>query len=443
MSAQPLYALPQESAAAKPTPLPPQSIDETGLPASVIEQLMLKILYFRGDVLGRELASSTGLRFSIIESILETLKLQRIVTVKKSLGMGSISSVFCLTEQGRQVTEGYLETNQYTGPAPVPIELYAEIVRLQRLKENWLTLDMLREAYSHMVVTPELLASIGPAVSSGKSFLIYGQPGNGKSFLAEALFNLQTDPVYVPYAIYCQGMIIQMYDPVYHQKIDEKEDPLSALSFEAPYDRRWLRCRRPFIITGGELTMHMLDLNYNATAGVYDAPFQLKANNGIYLIDDFGRQKASPAEILNRWIVPMERRIDYLTFQTGGKTSVPFETFLVFSTNLEPHHLGDEAFLRRIQYKMFLRNPGTEEFRAIFTRYCQSQKLPFAPSLLDTFISRYYTETNKKFRRCQPRDLITHAIDLIRFEGRPWELTLDVLDRAWGTCFVQELAEDN
>jgi hypothetical protein len=442
MSAQPLYALPQESAAAQPAPPPPQSIEETGLASAVVEQLLHKILYFRGDVLGRELAQSIGLKFSIVEPILENLKLQRAVTVKKSLGMGSISSVFCLTEQGRQVTTGYLETNQYTGPAPVPIEQYAEIVRLQRLPENWLTLEMLREAYRHMVVTPELLASIGPAVASGKSFLVYGQPGNGKSYLAEALFNLQTTPVFVPYAIECQGMIIQMYDPVYHTKIDDEADSISAFAFEAQYDRRWLRCRRPFIVTGGELTMHMLDLNYNATAGVYDAPFQLKANNGIYLIDDFGRQKASPAEILNRWIVPMERRIDYLTFQTGGKTSVPFETFLVFSTNLEPQQLGDEAFLRRIQYKMFMRNPSVDEFKQIFTRYCESQKLPHADDLPDTFIEQRYRQTGKKFRRCHPRDVITHAIDLIRFEGRPWELTMDVLDHAWTTCFVQQSAAD-
>jgi hypothetical protein len=434
--------VPQESANAQPAPPPPQSIEETGLAPSMIEHLLLKILYFRGDVLGRELASSIGLRFSIIDNILENLKLQRIITVKKSMGMGSISSVFCLTEQGRQVTRGYLETNQYTGPAPVPIEQYADMVRLQRLPDNWLTMDMLREAYRHMVVTPELLASIGPAVASGKSFLVYGQPGNGKSFLAEALFNLQTTPVYVPYAIECQGMIIQMFDPVYHTKVEEEDDSISALAFEAQYDRRWLKCRRPFIVTGGELTMHMLDLNFNATAGVYDAPFQLKANNGIYLIDDFGRQKASPAEILNRWIVPMERRIDYLTFQTGGKTAVPFETFLVFSTNLEPRQLGDEAFLRRIQYKMFMRNPSVDEFRQIFTRYCQSQKLPHAPELPDAFIEQRYIRTGKKFRRCHPRDVITHAIGLIRFEGRPWELTMEVLDRAWGTCFVQQSAAD-
>ena len=215
----------------------------------------------------------------------------------------------------------------------------------------------------------DVLAQIGPAVNSNKSFLIYGQPGNGKTALAESLFRVETSPVYMPYAVECQGNIIQIYDPIYHQKIEDEKSLLSALSTELPYDGRWFKCNRPFIITGGELTLEMLDLSFNKHSKVYDAPFQLKANNGIYLIDDFGRQKANPAEILNRWIVPMEKHVDYLSFQAGGKMTVPFEAFLIFSTNLRPEQLGDEAFLRRIQYKMFLRSPKAPEFIQIFERY--------------------------------------------------------------------------
>lgn len=292
-----------------------------------------------------------------------------------------------------------------------------------------------------MVVTPRLLAQIGPAVSSGNSFLIYGQPGNGKTFLAEALNNIDTEVIYLPYAIESQGQIVQLYDPIYHQKVDD-EEPLSAIAFEPSFDGRWFRCRRPFIVSGGELTLEMLDLSYNEASRVYDAPFHLKASNGIYLIDDFGRQRVTPAEVLNRWIVPMERRVDYLNFRTGGKMTVPFECFLIFSTNLRPQQLGDEAFLRRIQYKMLMRSPDQSEFAEIFERFCESRQLPCPPGLLEEFMAKHYTQTGKPLRRCQPRDVLSHAIDLIHFEKLPYALNPDVLDRAFESCFVQDDFEE-
>jgi hypothetical protein len=229
-------------------------------------------------------------------------------------------------------------------------------------------------------------------------------------------------------------MIIQVFDPIYHQPIQEEE---SSLMFSgAPFDRRWFKCKRPFIVSGGELSLEMLDLSYNETSKVYDAPFQVKANNGIYLIDDFGRQKATPAEVLNRWIVPMERRVDYLTLRSGGKITVPFESFLVFSTNLRPESLGDEAFLRRIQYKMLMRGPDRDEFLTIFRSFCHSKNLYSKPYLAEHFVEKYYAQTGRAFRRCHPRDVISHAIDLIRFKNLPYELTEDVLDRAFKSCFV-------
>src|ERR1035437_503640 len=222
---------------------------------------------------------------------------------------------------------------------------------------------------------------------------------------------------------------------------EDEESAVMAVVHEAPYDRRWVRCRRPFIVSGGELTLDTLDLRYNATSKVYEAPFQLKANNGIYLIDDFGRQRAAPAEVLNRWIVPMERRVDYLSFMTGGKMTAPFEAFLVFSTNLSPDDLGDEAFLRRIQYKMLLRGPALNEFVRIFENICAAKSLPFERQLLDAFIEKRYRQDGKVFRRCHPRDLLTHAINLMHFEKLPYHLTAQVLDRAFESCFVQEEAE--
>lgn len=413
----------------------PETIEHTGLPESMLEQLILKTLYFRSETLGRDLARSLGLRFSVIEGIVEFLKRNHLVQVKRSLGMGSITSIFALTESGRQHAREYLDANQYAGRAPVPLFQYADIVRAQRPKESWLTMDMLQSAYGHMVATRGLLAKIGPAVNSGKSFLIYGQPGNGKTYLAEALANLDKRPIYVPYAIESQGMIIQMYDPIYHEALAEEDSQIS-LTYDPPYDTRWFRCRRPFIVSGGELTLDMLDLSYNQVAKFYDAPLQLKANNGIYLIDDFGRQKVTPAEVLNRWIVPMERRVDYLTFQSGGKINVPFETFLVFSTNLRPDQLGDEAFLRRIQYKMLMRNPSEEEFITIFRRFAEANNLPFEESVLEDFMEKRYRRTGKPRRRCHPRDILTHAMDLIRFERLPWRLTAELLDHAFESNFI-------
>jgi hypothetical protein len=417
----------------------PETMEETGIPQSMIEQLILKYLYFRGELVGREISSLLGFSFSVIGVLIEAMKRQHFVAVKKSLGMGDISGVFMLTESGRNLAREYLENNQYAGPAPVPLYQYTEVVRWQKLPANWLTPDLLVHAFRHLVVEPDILAQIGPAVNASKSFLIYGQPGNGKTALAESLFRVESAPIFMPYAIECQGNIIQIYDPIYHQKIEDQETGFSALSVESSHDGRWFRCKRPFIITGGELGLDMLDLSFNKHSKVYDAPFQLKANNGIYLIDDFGRQKASPAEILNRWIVPMERHIDYLSFQSGGKMTVPFEAFLIFSTNLRPDSLGDEAFLRRIQYKMFLRSPKAPEFIQIFKKFCESRQLEYAPGLVETFVRRHYVEGGKRFRRCHPRDVITHAIDILNFERRDMVLTEEVLDRAFYSCFVENL----
>ena len=422
------------------TPPVPETLADTGLQATIVEQLIFKLLYFRGDVVGRDLSTALGLKFSIIEDQIEFLKRQHLVQVKRSLGMGNSGAVFALTEAGRVLTREYLESNQYSGPEPVPLYQYTTIVRRQRRRDGWLTHDALVKAYSKMVVTRHILSQIGPAVSSGNSFLIYGQPGNGKTYLAEALDGLDDSYIYIPYAIECQGMIVQVFDPIYHHPIQEEEVE-SALSFEPKYDKRWIKIRRPFLVTGGELSMDMLDLNYNAVSKVYDAPYQVKANNGIYLIDDFGRPRCTPAEVLNRWIVPMERRVDYLSFQTGGKMTVPFEAFLIFSTNLRPEQLGDEAFLRRIQYKMLMRSPDAKEFAEIFERFCSSRNLPKEEGLVDRFIEKRYRATKKPLRRCHPRDVLGHVIDLINFEKLDYFLSEDLLDRAFESCFLEERDE--
>src|SRR6266852_1571817 len=229
----------------------PESLQEIGIAPTIIDHLILKYLYFRGELVGRDIGALLGLQFSLIDELLETMKRQHFVAVKKSLGMGNMSGVFMLTEAGRNLAREHLENNQYAGPAPVPLYQYTEVVRLQKLKDNWLSPELLTKAFKHLVVEADILAQIGPAVNASKSFLIYGQPGNGKTALAESLFRVESEPIYMPYALECQGNIIQVYDPIYHQKIDDEETPLSALSTDLPFDARWFKCRRPFIITGG------------------------------------------------------------------------------------------------------------------------------------------------------------------------------------------------
>ncbi len=422
-------------------PLEPETIEQTGLPESSIEQLILKILYFRGDLYGQDLSGAIGLKFSVIHDIVDTLKLQHLIQVKHSMGMGNVGAVFALTESGRRRAHESLESNQYSGPAPVPLSQYAEMVRHQKPREGWLTKEGLAKALRGLVVTERLLSQIGPAVSAANSLLMYGKPGDGKTFLIEALANLDTAPIFLPYALESQGNIVQLYDPIYHHRIAEEEPSVLAVSVERSYDKRWAKCKRPFIVSGGELSLDMLDLRYNATSKVYEAPYQLKANNGIYLIDDFGRQRATPAEVLNRWIVPMERRIDYLSFMTGGKMTAPFEAFLVFSTNLNPADLGDEAFLRRMQYKLLLRGPAENEFIRIFETFCSTRRIPFSRDLIKWFIDKHYKQTKKVFRRCHPRDVLSHALNLIHFEKLPLNLTPELLDRAFESCFLQEADE--
>jgi DNA-binding MarR family transcriptional regulator len=413
----------------------PESLEQTGLSRTFFEQHLLRLLYSRGELIGREIARSIGVKFSIIEPVIEGFKRAQLIQLKRSVGMGNVTGYFSLTELGRDHARQYMEVNQYVGPAPVPLQDYAGFARRQRAPKGWLTRELLQNAYKRMVLSDEILDQIGPAIASGNSFLIYGQPGNGKTYLAEAMENLDPSHIYVPYAIECQGSIVQIYDKLFHHIIEDEHQ--SVFTDEPTYDKRWFKCRRPFIVSGGELTLGMLDLSFNPVSKIYDAPFQLKANNGIYLIDDFGRQRATPAEVLNRWIVPMERQIDYLNLRTGGKMTVPFETFLVFSTNLRPDQLGDEAFLRRIQYKMHLKNPSEDEFVSIFQRFCETSQLHCSLSFAREFVSKHYRATGKRMRRCHPRDVLSHVLDLIHFENLPPVLTEDILERAFRSCFIE------
>ena len=436
-----LSAEPADSKPAQYSPKPPSSLAEAGVSDSLAEQLILKNLYFRGEIVGRDLARQLGFSFSVIESVVDFLKRARLVEVKRSTGFGNISSVFAVSDAGRARAKEYLENNQFMGPAPVPLSTYWDAVRQQTVEAGWMTKEVLERAFSGAIVTDEFYSKLGPAVNSFKSLLIYGRPGNGKSFLSEQLARLDSEPVYVPYAIEADGNIIKVFDSLYHKKVDDASESV-LLESEPKYDQRWAQCRRPFLTTGGELTIGMLDLMYIEAAKIYDAPYQLKANNGIYLVDDFGRQQVSPAALLNRWIYPLDRSVDYLTFQTGTKIEVPFECFLIFSSNLNPNDLGDEAFLRRLEYKMFMQNPSEEEFAAIFYDFCRQMKIECPMGMLTDVINDHYKASGRKFRRCHPRDVVRIAIDLIKFEGMPFALTKELMDRAFELKFVSMNYDD-
>ena len=436
-----LSAEPADSKPAQYSPKPPSSLAEAGVSDSLAEQLILKNLYFRGEVVGRDLARLLGFSFSVIESVVDFLKRARLVEVKRSTGFGNVSSVFAVSDAGRVRAKEYLENNQFMGPAPVPLSTYWDAVRQQTVEAGWMTKEVLERAFSGAIVTDEFYSKLGPAVNSFKSLLIYGRPGNGKSFLSEQLARLDSEPVYVPYAIEADGNIIKVFDSLYHKKVDDASESV-LLESEPKYDQRWAQCRRPFLTTGGELTIGMLDLMYIEAAKIYDAPYQLKANNGIYLVDDFGRQQVSPAALLNRWIYPLDRSVDYLTFQTGTKIEVPFECFLIFSSNLNPNDLGDEAFLRRLEYKMFMQNPSEEEFAAIFYDFCRQMKIECPMGMLTDVINDHYKASGRKFRRCHPRGVVRIAIDLIKFEEMPFALTKELMDRAFELKFVSMNYDD-
>ena len=422
-------------------PRPPNSLEEAGISATRVEELVLKNLYFRGETSGRDLSKLLGIAFSLIEPTIDFLKRERMIETKRSSGLGSISAYFAPSDAGRSRAKEYIESNQLLGPVPVPLYQYVTAVHRQRIESGWMSKERLMKAFKQAVVTDDFFSRFGPAVNSFKSMLIYGKPGNGKSFLSEQLARIESDGVYIPYHVEADGQIMKVFDPLYHQRLDSQEETV-FLTDEPEYDQRWAKCKRPFLTTGGELTMDMLDLMFIPASKIYDTPYQLKANNGIYLVDDFGRQQITPAELLNRWIYPLDRGADYLSFQTGSKIQVPFECFLIFSSNLNPDDLGDEAFLRRLEYKMFIRNPSKLEFKAIFQDFCSQMDLDCPEELVEAVIRDHYERTGHKFRRCHPRDVIRATIDLIKFEKRPYRLTKEMVDRAFELKFVTPNYED-
>jgi predicted ATPase with chaperone activity len=416
----------------------PQNLKESGLRLDLVVQLVLKTLHFAGELTGISLSERLGLVFPIIEPAIEQLKAQQLCEIVGGTNLGPPSYKYRITHLGRERAGLLLESNKYAGVAPVPVDQYKQFMAAYKSSHPVrVTRKEVKAAFSHLVLSDRVLDQVGPAVNGEHSLFVYGPPGNGKTVISQAIRNLMIDDFWVPYALEVDGAIVQVYDPVNHDPLPEAA---ASLSLDKPTteDRRWIRCRRPLVTVGGELTLDALELNYNPTAGYYRAPVQLLANGGVLVIDDFGRQRESPHALLNRWIAPLESRVDYLLLQSGQKVDLPFHVLVVFATNLKPAELVDEAFLRRIHYKVLAESPTVDDYRFIFENYCRQAEVPYDPAIVEYLLTRVYPQRNIPLRGCHPRDLIDQALSLARYLDQPRRLSTHLLEAACDTYFVDE-----
>lgn len=425
--------------------IPPQiqTLEDTGLPRLWLQNLAIKHLYFQGFLTGIQLADQMALPFNgVIDKIVDGLKREKMIEVKSSqIGLGESSYLYAITGLGMERAKEALDRSQYAGPAPVPLDLYMEAIKKQtRLRSNT-NKDAMQRSLSHLVLDEKIFSKIGPAVNSGTSIFLYGPSGNGKTSIAKAIGNLNTSQeIYIPFAIFVDGQVIKVYDSGTHDCVEENSSPISNGIGDArsmfKRDPRWVKIRRPFVTVGGELTLEGLDLVYDENNKFYEAAFQMKANGGVLLIDDFGRQLVRPRDLLNRWIVPLESRIDYLTLHTGRKVEVPFDVLVIFSTNLPPKDLVDEAFLRRLRHKIYIADPSYEAYREIFKRMAAIKKVPYSDKGLSYLLQKYYIKPDRKIRSSHPRDLLDQILDISSYLNIPPSMDPNLIDRAADAYFV-------
>jgi predicted ATPase with chaperone activity len=393
---------------------------------------------------GFKIAEFLALPFAgVTDGLLESLKREKLIEVKSSQGgLGEGAYTYGITGAGITRAREALDRSQYAGPAPVPFAMYNEAMRRQKTGRMTVTARTMRQVLSQLVISETTFQMLGPALNSGTSIFMYGPPGNGKTSVARAFGNLiLTQAMYIPYALYLDGQVIKVYDQISHTLAPETEGTTTAtgtgnLRSNARRDPRWVKIRRPFIVTGGELTLEGLDLVYDDVHKFYEAPFQVKANGGIFLIDDFGRQQVRPRDLLNRWIVPLENRVDYLTLHNGRKVEVPFDVLIVFSTNLPPKDLVDEAFLRRLRHKIEIGDPSYEEYREIFKRVSQDKKVEYSDKGLAYLLQEWYIKRKRKLRASHPRDLCDQILDISSYLAVPPTMSQEMLDRAANAYFV-------
>lgn len=418
----------------------PSTLEASGLTRDLLMQLALKTLHFAGELSGADLARRLGVLFAVVEPAIEFLRSQRHVEVVGAAIVGGASYRYRITTEGRAAAGAMLEHDQYVGVAPVPLAQYARyMATVAATRSEPVTRQRVAQTFSHLVLSDRVLEEIGPAVNSGHSLFIYGPPGNGKTMIAQGLRSLLGGQVAVPHALEVDGSIITVFDRVTHEPAPGLLDfPEETIAVDKAQDQRWVVCRRPLVGVGGELSVESFDLTHHDRLGFYRAPLQLVSNGGVLLIDDFGRQRCRPDDLLNRWMVPLESGVDYLTLRTGLKFAVPFHVFVAFATNLNPRDLVDEAFLRRVQYKVFASDPTDEQFVRIFEKHCEAAGATARRGLAEWLLREYYTPRGIVPRGCHPRDLINHALLLARYRGDPPVLTPELMVEACDGYFVGE-----
>jgi predicted ATPase with chaperone activity len=412
-------------------PRAPQAVAEAGLEDNVLTDLAAKLVYtvarFTTDWVAKQLHISLMLAAEVLDLLVQD------GLVEETMKTSDIRSHFRITQRGREYGARSLEVCGYIGPAPVGLEAYAALLRWQFANTPTVRPEHVGSALTGMVLAPKSAHLAGLAISSGRSLFVYGPPGNGKSTLGRQIHAALHGDYWIPYCVSVGRDVIRLFDRQTHQRSGADELPESV-------DGRWVRIRRPLVIVGGELTLESLDLVYSPTMRYYEAPPHLKANGGVFLVDDFGRERVSPDQLLNRFITPMEHQIDYFTLRTGQKVQLPLRHVLIIATNLDPALVTDPAFLRRMGYRLYLGAPTPEQYARIFKNYAQRLGLAVAPEVIDRLLERYRAQ-GRELRSCEPRDLIERARDVCRFQGRPMELSPKVLDMAWLGYFGHELPE--
>ncbi|MEM6330656.1 MAG: AAA family ATPase [Planctomycetota bacterium] len=412
-------------------PAAPQSMEELGVSPVLVEALVCKLLLQVGTAPGRDIAKRIAVPFGVLEGLLGSLRSRQLLFHQGQAALNDY--YYALTDQGGERARAAMKACAYVGPVPVPLEDYVVSVEAQSIRVEAAQKEQLAEAFSDVSIEPGLLDVLGPAVNSGAGLFLYGAPGNGKTTIAKRITRCFGAHVWLPLALIEDGQIIKLFDAACHEPVGDDGAPLLA---GPQADPRWIKVRRPTVVVGGELTMDSLEVRHDPQSNVSEASLQLKSNCGCLLIDDFGRQRIEPTELLNRWIIPLENRHDFLSLATGKKIQVPFDQLIIFSTNLEPNDLADEAFLRRIPYKVEVLDPSVDEFRGLFESACRAVGCAYRPEAVDYLVQKHYRPYGRAIRRCHARDLLQQIANYCVYQGRALELRPDYLDRAVAGYFT-------
>jgi predicted ATPase with chaperone activity len=428
-------------------PRPPAKWEDLGLPIQFLFDLILRTIYNRGQLAGAELAQDLKVPFNAIGLVLQMMRKQNLIDIVAQKGSGGDAAFVYEIKppKGTQAVHEAIGKTAYIGPVPVPFTDYVESVLGQSIKKLIVTRLSIQRAFEDLIITEDVFNEIGPAMNSGASIFFFGFPGNGKTSIAERITRLMGDLIYIPHAVEANGQIIKIFDPTQHTEAkaeQEFEGSEGVFLKPTPHDTRFVRVKRPTIVVGGELTLPMLDLKYNEATRFYEAPLQTKANGGVFMIDDFGRQQIRGIDLLNRWIVPLEKRYDYLTTITGTKIEVPFDQLLIFSTNLDPNQLADEAFLRRIKFKIEIRDPDELQFRKIWEMVCRQRRIEYDQKGVDYMIEKWYRPHRRPFRMCQPRDLLEQMTSIAKYNMERVNFSPDLIDAACQTYFITSEKKD-